>query len=632
MNEPSTLEKLRYQFDNFMSKGTIALIGGLGVVALVIILVASAIVTVANIRQDGVEDRANFAEVAWESLMRTLDAGTMGGDTGAGFRLVMLGVTFGGIFIVSALIGVINNGIEDKIGELRKGRSKVIEKNHTVILGWSDQVFPIISELVLANENQKKPRIVILGDKDKVEMEDEIKERVSDLKNTLIICRNGSPIDPGDLDMVRVQTSRSIIVLAPDQDDDPDSNTIKTILAITNSPNRRKEPYHIVAEIRDPRNMQVARMVGKDEAELVLVGDLISRITVQTCRQSGLSVVYTELLDFGGDEIYFKHEPSLAGKTMGDAIMAYEDSTVMGLRTASGPRLNRPMNTVIGPDDRLVVISQDDDTIRLSGLTNFNINAGAILQSPAPEPKPERTLILDWNWRLPSIVGELDQYVAPGSEVTIVAQNPEGEEEIKRERGELKNLRINYQVNNVTDRRVLDELNIASYDHAIILCSDDSDPQRSDADTLITLLHLRDIVDKTGGKLSIVSEMLDIRNRNLAEVTRADDFIVSEKLISLMLSQISENKELNAVFADLFDPEGSEIYLKPITNYVAPGQPVNFYTILEAARQRGETAIGYRIKSQSNDAEKSYGVKVNPKKSESITFAQGDKLIVLAEN
>ena len=64
--------------------------------------------------------------------------------------------------------------------------------------------------------------------------------------------------------------------------------------------------------------------------------------------------------------------------------------------------------------------------------------------------------------------------------------------------------------------------------------------------------------------------MLDVRNRELAEVTQADDFIVSDKLISLMLAQVSENKDLNAVFDDLFDPDGSEIYLKPAADYVAP--------------------------------------------------------------
>ena len=55
-------------------------------------------------------------------------------------------------------------------------------------------------------------------------------------------------------------------------------------------------------------------MVGRDEAQLVLAGDLIARITAQTCRQSGLSVVYTELLDFGGDEIYFTRSRSWSGQ------------------------------------------------------------------------------------------------------------------------------------------------------------------------------------------------------------------------------------------------------------------------------------------------------------------------------
>ena len=69
-----------------------------------------------------------------------------------------------------------------------------------------------------------------------------------------------------------------------------------------------------MAELHDPRNLEVAKLVGKDEVEFVLVGDLVARIIAQTCRQSGLSMVYTELLDFGGDEIYFKEEPALAGK------------------------------------------------------------------------------------------------------------------------------------------------------------------------------------------------------------------------------------------------------------------------------------------------------------------------------
>ena len=631
MKKVSTMNRVRYAFDNYMSKGTIALIGGLAILSLLVILFAAAVISVGRITQaDG--GTVDFGEAAWLSLTRTLDSGTFGGDTGTGFRLVMLAVTFGGVFIISALIGVLNNGLEGQIGELRKGRSRIIESNHTVILGWSPQVFAIISELVIANANQKKPCIAIMGQKDKVEMEDEIRDRQGNTGRTRIVCRSGSPINIHELEIVSLDTARSIIVLSP-EGDDPDSAVIKTILAITNNPNRHSGKYHIVAEIHDERNMEVAKMVGRDEVELVQVGDLISRITVQTCRQSGLSVVYTELLDFGGDEIYFKEEPALVGQKFGDALLAYQDSTVIGLRPAGGGALlNPPMDRRIGPGDQLIAISEDDDTLRLSGVSDFGIDPSAIRAAKSAKPKPERTLILGWNWRVPTIINELDNYVAPKSAVTVVADYAGGKGEIKAKCSAVKNQTVAFEQADTADRRVLDKLNVSKYDQVIAMASDGVDPQQADARTLITLLHLRDISDKGGYDFAIVSEMLDIRNRELAEVTRADDFIVSEKLVSLMLSQVSENKELNAVFADIFDPEGSEIYLKPADDFLTLGLPVNFYTVVEAARRRGAIAIGYRIKADANDAAKAYGVAVNPDKSKKISFSPGDKIVVISEN
>ena len=78
-----------------------------------------------------------------------------------------------------------------------------------------------------------------------------------------------------------------------------------------------------------------------------------------------------------------------------------------------------------------------------------------------------------------------------------------------------------------------------------------------------------------------------MRNRALAEVTRADDFIVGDQLVSLLLTQISENKALNAVFSDLFDPEGSEIYLKPAKDYVQLDREIGY-----RHRGRGGAAPG----------------------------------------
>ncbi|PWS46162.1 hypothetical protein DLE01_35675, partial [Streptomyces sp. FT05W] len=40
--------------------------------------------------------------------------------------------------------------------ELRKGRSQLIEHGHTIVLGWSDQVFTVVSELVEANQSERR--------------------------------------------------------------------------------------------------------------------------------------------------------------------------------------------------------------------------------------------------------------------------------------------------------------------------------------------------------------------------------------------------------------------------------------------------------------------------------------------
>lgn len=625
-------EKFRYFFDNTMSAGTPALIGWLALLSLVIVSIATTIIYFTNWgATDG--EQVGFFEAAWQSLMRAMDAGTVAGDTGWKYRAIMWIVTIGGIFIVSILIGVLTSGIESKLEELRKGRSRVLENNHTLILGWSSKIFSIISELVVANENQRKPRIVILADKDKIEMEEEIRAAIFDTKNTKIICRNGSPLDLNDLEIVNPHVAKSIVIVSPEIDT-ADTHVIKSILAITNNPKRKKEKYHIVAEIKSESNMEAAHLVGGDEAVVVLSSDIIARVTAQTCRQSGLSVVYTELLDFDGAEIYFKEENSLIGKTFKDAVFSYETSTIIGLQYADNTvKVNPPMNKIIEKGEKIIAISEDDDTIKLSGKTAWSVNLDSITTKVMREQKTERTLVLGWNNKGAAIVKELDSYVKEGSEVVIVAEKEEVHANINKLGAELKNQKLSFLLGNTTERALLRSLNVISFNHIIILCySDINDIQEADAHTLITLLHLRNIAEEAKTNLSIVSEMLDIRNKALAEVTKADDFIVSDKLVSLLLSQLAENKYLKAVFDDLFDADGSEIYLKHATDYVKAGVEMDFYTVLESAAQKGQVAIGYRKQAFAHEVDKAYGVVVNPTKSDKITFTENDKIVLIAED
>lgn len=633
MKQPTFKQRFGYWFDNLMAKGMPGMITLLALASFVLIFLAGIILVLLGIRPEG-EDALGLGEAIWASLMRTLDPGTMGQDRGVGFRLVMLAVTIGGIFIVSTLIGVLSSGLEGQLERLRKGRSRVLEVGHILILGWSPQIFTIVSELMIANENKKNARIVVLADRDKVEMEVQMRERVEQRGSTRVIVRSGNPIDLNDLELASPHTARSIIVLPPESDD-PDSDVIKTVLAITNNPNRRAEPYHIVTQIRNYRNMVVVGMIGSgDKIYPLQTGDVIARVVAQTSRQSGLSVVYTELMNFGGDEIYFKQEPGLSGKTFREVLLAYEDSAVMGLRRAEGQiLLNPPMDTRIEPGDQLFALSEDDDTILLSGLASIPIEEGLIRTGKKAHRRgPERTLILGWNRSAPIIIRELDAYVADGSQITVLANENLARRGVLSCEQRLANQKLTFIPGDTTSRELLDSLNVPGYDHVIVLARSDLGTQQADARTLVTLLHLRDIAEHDETPFSLVSEMLDLRNRDLAEVTNVDDFIVSEHLISLMLSQLSENDELFDIFQDIFEPEGAEIYLKPVADYVETGQPVNFYTVVEAASRRGETALGYRIMAEAKDAKNAYGVHTNPRKSEKVIFKPADRIILVAED
>ncbi|MCE9598903.1 MAG: potassium transporter TrkA [Spirochaetia bacterium] len=627
--------KFKYYFDNMMSKGAIALILYLSLLTLLLILGIAAVDTLAGLAPaDDKGETPGFGELLWMSLMRTLDPGTMGGDSGSWvFLFSMFTVTIGGIFIVSTLVGILSSGIDQKLEEMRKGKSLVVEKDHTLILGWSENIFTIISEICEANKSRGRACIVILAEKDKVEMDDEISARIENRGKTKIVCRTGNPIDFVDLDIANPQASRSIIILSG-TGEDADAQVIKSTLAIVNNPNRRAEPYHIVAELKGADSVDICKMIGKEEVKTVLSPEVIARIMVQTCRQPGLSVVYTELLDFGGDEIYIKAEPSLTGSTYADLIFKYPAAALMGIVKKNGAILLNPKPAEKFEDgDRIIAIAEDDDKILLGSGSNYGINTSVIRAAASSTPKPERTLLLGWNSRGSLMVNELDQYVGPGSTLCIVTDNSDAIGEIETIKSGLKNQKLELRNGHPTERALLDDLLKVDYDHIITISdSERLGVQHADANTLISLLHLRDMETKSNRNFSIVSEMLDNRNRELAEVTGADDFIVSDKLISLMMSQISESKELSSVFEELFQPEGSEIYLKPATDYVETGKEINFYTVLEAAKQRGETAIGYRKDAESSQAEKQYGVYVNPKKTNAFTLGPKDRIIVLAES
>src|SRR3954447_1334121 len=132
-----------------MSRGTPALIGWLGLAVLALCVIATIGTLLLSQRpQPGIGHP--FKQLLF-TFEHALDPGTIAGDDPSEelYLTVMLLVTISGIFIVSALIGVIATGLDTQITNLRKGRSFVVETHHTLVLGWSDTVFTILAELAV---------------------------------------------------------------------------------------------------------------------------------------------------------------------------------------------------------------------------------------------------------------------------------------------------------------------------------------------------------------------------------------------------------------------------------------------------------------------------------------------------
>ncbi|MFD9336267.1 NAD-binding lipoprotein [Streptomyces sp. NPDC060028] len=651
--------RLRYRFDHLVSGGTTALIGWLALACLAVVIPASMVLVWS--------DRAAPATLAgrltavWVSAGQTLK---IGGAVGSPlYVLASVSLALVALLFVSTLVSLITTGINQRILSLRLGHSTVVETRHTVVLGWSDQVFPVIGELVAANANQRRSAIAVLAPQDKVWMEDEITTRVGDIGRTRIICRNGSTTDPSELCRVSPRTAKAVLVLPP-TGDTGDVQVVKTLLALDAAgPGAGEGEAVVVAAVRDSRSHLTARLAAGPTGHVLCVDDIVARLLVQTARQPGLSLVYSELLDFEGDEFYPVAAGGLVGHAFGEALLAFATSSAVGLLHADGSvTLNPDPGAEIGPADRIIVISQDDDTAVRADVA-AHVDEDAIVTAGPGLAQAERLLLLGWNRRAPLVIEQLDQYVSPGTSLDVVALGEYAATPGARAVTEtLSRLEVSFREGDITDPRTLAKLDVTSYHSVIVIGETEpwvsasasasasvsasasnaspvaslapvvTDPEaRADDRTLVALLHLRAIGAAAQRELALTTEMSDDGNRLLAPAREGADFIVSGRLISLLMTQISESPYLAEVFEELFKAEGHEFHLKPATDYVRAGQEVSFATAVESARRRRECAVGYRLRARSATGP-DYGLRINPDKRQKVRFSEGDWLIVLAES
>jgi hypothetical protein len=631
--------RLHYRTDQFLSSGPgkqLLLLFGL---TIGVVLLHTTVALILSLPAgDTVGDKF------WFYFMRILDTGAMSDDEGVLMRMVSAVDTVMGLVVAGLLISALAGNFQERLESIRRGGSTVVENHHFLILGWSDKIYSVIDQLCEANmEKGRRITVVVMAERDKLEMEEKLRDKVQHLANVKLVVRSGSSVSISDLVRVAFNHAQAIVVLVDEHDtqdpDRADGRIIKTLLAIYNHPDGfDAQNIRVTAEVLGAANQDIAQIAARRMAKVVKTNEMISKIILQTSRISGLSIVYDELLRVEGAEVHYQPQAEAAGQRFSDLLLDFPNGCLCGVakRDGSSHILNPPSDYVVQPDEELLILAEDDNIIyqRYNGPLRLE-------QMPSPAAvsgKPvEHMLVLGWNEKIFPIVQEFDNYVGKGSTLTLV--NGVDVEKRKQLFGDkdviTNNVNVRHIVGEFTSRKLMEKVEPQQYPTVMVL-GDAADPEhtaeQADTRAIIALLLLRDFRSSGGlKKQKVCSEILEPKNRELAATTEIHDIVISNEMVSMVLAQTTHEPRLAPVLEDPFRSEGSEIYLKAMRIYAELGQPISFEELILRARTRNEVALGYQI--YVDDPKQRYGIVLNPKDRRTLINPKvGDRLIVLAED
>jgi len=622
----SLRQRFRYRVDGALSRGVWVVLLWLGGLAVAFVLGVALLVWLTKVGPG--DQETSFFQGIWYAMTRSLSPSAFRDDQGARFRIIMLVVTINGIFLGAAIIGLISSGIDRRLDEMRRGRSLVIEEGHTLVLGRSDMLPVVIAELVEANRSERGRAIVVLCDKDTVEVSQDIRRDVRDLGSSRLVVRNGKPTRVNDLARVNPETARAAIVL----DEGGPAFVVNAVLGL-----HRLIPDSsacvIIAEVSDPEVGSALKETVGDRLIVVNPARVVARITAQVSRASGLGAVYEDLLDFEGNEVYSTPVPAhIVGRTFGELELASSQATIIGLRTSDGDVLLNPNPArVLAAGDEAIGIAGDDSSFAL------NVDPPAwqarLDATVATEPWPvAAVLMIGWSPLGSLVVHEMNAHVAPGSVLVVLVDDDLHDATAlaaELEDLNLENMTWTIRLGDVISRdAIVGALKAHEYAHIILLCEHQHfEVDEADARVLLSLMQVR--AHAPGPGCNVVAELQDPNRVELAGVSDGHDFIVSQRLVSLLLTQLSQNPHLASVFDDLFDAGGNAVAIHPIERYLEPGT-VRFSEVIAAVREANAVAIGFRSSAMAGEAGfLPGGIRVNPPASSIIDFAPGDAVIVI---
>lgn len=228
--------------------------------------------------------------------------------------------------------------------------------NRIVIVGWSARVPQIIGELASSNQRTRRAELRLISNLPKAEVYQRLDAASLSLGKLKLKVSTTADFSLKDLLKLKLEKANSVI-FARSQEDDLEATLSVAIDAI--HLNDRGDTRFVIETFSAAEQKAAAKATGH-RAIAVFAEASTKNLIAKSRRAEGLAEIYFDLLNFAGQEIYLAGFPALAGKSYGDALLAFNKASVIGISSAAAEiTLSPSPTTKLKVDDRLIGLAFD---------------------------------------------------------------------------------------------------------------------------------------------------------------------------------------------------------------------------------------------------------------------------------
>ena len=515
---------IKYRIDRMLNKGLFYQLMLLVFAIIILLLTVSIFIIVAF--------KYPPKQAFWDSLMQFIDTGNISSVEGnTGIVITFLLVTFVGVCGWGSLIAMINKALQDRINNLSKGNAFIMEKNHAIILGYGEEALTIVEEFIMA----KVKTIIILSEHNV----DVIRKRVSFIKgykNTNIIIREGTTSRIENIKLLNIGKSSSISII---NNDDTESLNILLALKKIIEEDEIDKKINICVLVHEEDTIEIIKSIEDKNfvIHVIYKYEILYKLIAQSIIYTGLSNVYEDLFSNDGNIFCIENEHHYEDYSFKDAALKYLDKgmILLGITKEDRSQLLIPnYDYVIKKENRLVFLSRNDNDDSVKEYSNIK---------PSIIKYKNNILLICEEKRYVEIIKEISEYIENHS-ITMLSYDS-----IKSERNKYKFILEKLKKENTTK---------------IVLISEDN---ITDVKSINVLLIIRQIIRKENLNIAILSLLNSIQKRNLIYSDDVRDFIVSGKLIGMLMAQASLSSNILYIFCGLLSKNGKDIIMSPYADY-----------------------------------------------------------------